>query len=138
AMLAHRRVVAQGQRHDEIVGMRGPRSRFYLLLRRADLAERDVFADRTAEQPDVLAHIGDLPAERTTRRRGNVVPVDDDASALPVIESQDQAEHGRFAAPGRAYQRRYFGRLGDERNASEHRLVRTIREMDIGEFDPCL
>src|SRR5262249_57015829 len=49
AMLAPRRVVAQGQRHDEIVGMRGPRSRFYLLLRRADLAERDVFADRAAE-----------------------------------------------------------------------------------------
>ena len=42
-------------------------------------AERDVLADRAAEQMHDLADIGDLLAQRAARHRGDVLAVDQNA-----------------------------------------------------------
>ena len=62
-MLADRRMVARRESHDEVVGMRGLRRRDDFGVRGAELAERNVLADRTAEQMHDLADIGDLGAQ---------------------------------------------------------------------------
>ena len=59
-MLADRRIVAGRESHDEVVGMRGLCRCDDFGVRGAELAERDVLADRAAEQMHDLADIGDL------------------------------------------------------------------------------
>ena len=76
AVLADRRVVAGRKAEDEIVRVGGLRGGDDLRLAGAELAERDVLADRAAEQVHDLPHIGDLLAQRAARDRGDVLAVD--------------------------------------------------------------
>src|SRR5262249_45885457 len=84
--------VAVGEAHDEVVGMGGLGGGNDLGFARAGPAEGDVVAHRGAEQERVLAHEGDLPAQRAARDRGDVLAVDDDGAALRLVEAHDQAE----------------------------------------------
>ena len=78
ALLADLRVITLRERRDEIMRMRRLGGGDDLVLARPRLAQRDVVADRAAEQIDVLAHIGELMAQRLARARGDVLSVDQD------------------------------------------------------------
>ncbi len=80
AVLADRRIVAGRKAHDEIVRMRGLGGGDDLRLAGIEPAERDVLADRAAEQVHDLADIGDLLPQRAARHRGDVLAVDQDAA----------------------------------------------------------
>ena len=69
AEFADRRVVAEREAGDEIMGAGGLRRGDDLVLGGADLAEADIGADGVAEQIDVLADIGGLAAQRAARHR---------------------------------------------------------------------
>ena len=56
-------------------------------------AEFDVLADGPAEQEYVLSDIRNMLAERSARRLGNVLFVDNDLAEFGVIEAQDQVEY---------------------------------------------
>ena len=107
-----------------------------LRLAGAELAERDVLADRAAEQVHDLADIGDLPAQRAARYGGDVLAVDQDAPGIDVVEAQDQIEHRRLAAARGADQR------GDLARAARRKLMprstgasATVGEVHVGEFE---
>src|ERR1700722_15088524 len=96
--LAHGRVVAGRKRHDEFVRMRRRGGRPDLRLARTRPAKGYVVADRPVEEIDVLAHIADLPAQRSPRHGRDVLAVDGDDAARYLVETRDQIENGRLAA----------------------------------------
>ena len=106
AVLADRGVVADRKAFDEIVRVGGLCRGDDFLFAGAELAERDVVADRAAEQVHDLAHIGDVLAQRAARDRGDVLAVDQDASRIDIVEAQDQVEHRGLAAARRRRQAR--------------------------------
>ena len=64
AALAHHRVIALGQAHDEVVRAGLPRRVLDLGLRRAGPAVGDVLGQRAVEQDGLLLHDRDLTAQR--------------------------------------------------------------------------
>ena len=80
AVLADRGVVAGREAFDEIVSVGRLRRGDDFAFAGAELAERDVVADRAAEKMHDLAHIGDVLAQRPARDCGDVLAVDQDAS----------------------------------------------------------
>src|SRR4051812_15597898 len=78
AALADRRVVALGEARDELVRPNRVRRRRDVLGRRVGAPERDVLADRAAEQERLLRHDAHLRAQRGGSHVAQVVPVDED------------------------------------------------------------
>ena len=79
-MLADLGIVALRETHDEIVRMRRLGGGEDLGFAGAELAERDILADGTAEQMHDLADIGDLIAQRATRYACDILAVDQHAA----------------------------------------------------------
>ena len=67
-------------------------------------AIEDVFANGAVQQGGVLRHHADGAAQAVLRNMANVLPVDADATLLPIIEPQQQAGKGGFARARRADQ----------------------------------
>ena len=93
-------IVTLVEGHDEIVGEGGPGRRLDLLFAGAGPAEADVVADRPPEKERVLADIGDLAAQRTPGKGGNILAVDEDFSRGRFVKAQDHAHGGGLAAAG--------------------------------------
>src|SRR5579862_5532764 len=119
-MLTDIRVIAAAELHDEVMGMRVPRRLDNLSLSRAGSPERDIVADRAAEQKNVLRYEGDLVAQRGEVHGGDVFAVYGDPTFVQGVESLNQAEDRRFAAPGWADQRRRHVRFGDNVETADH------------------
>ena len=134
-VFADRRIVSARQAEDEIVRMRRLGGGDDLRFAGVELAERDVLADRAAEQMNDLPDIGGLFAQRAPRHACYVLSVDQDAPGIGVVEAQDQAEHCRFAAARRPDQGRELAGLGDEAHAAQYRRAGLIGEMHIVEFE---
>ena len=137
-MLADRRVIAEWKRHDEVVrvGRLGRGDDFGFA--RIGTADRDVVADRAAEQEYVLSDIGNLPTQRLARNRSDVLPVDQDGAIANIVEPQHEIEHGRLAAAGWTHQRRDLAGFGGERHVAQHRLALAVSEADIANVTrPC-
>jgi len=62
----------------------------------------DVFADRAVEEHGLLQHEADLAAQRGEPEATDIATVDQHAAAGRVVETRDEAYHGRLAAAGRA------------------------------------
>ena len=134
AALADLGVVAVLQRDDEVVGADRPRGVLDLLRRGVDAAERDVVADRAAEQERLLGHDPHLRAQRGRRHVAQVVAVDEDAAGGRVVEARDELGQRRLAGAGRADQRdRLAGRHGQVDVAQ--RLALAVGEDDVIERD---
>src|SRR5262249_20627689 len=97
--------VAARKRRDEIMSVRGLGGGNDLGVGRAWFAKGDVVANRAAEQVYVLAHIGEMMAQRLARMFRDVLAVDGDRSAADLVEPQNEIEHGRLAAAGGSDQR---------------------------------
>ena len=127
-LLADAGVVAVGEAHDEIVGVGAARRLDDLRFGCADPPERDVVADRAAEQEHVLRDEGDLAAQRREVDGGDILAVDRRPPAAQRKEALDDAEDRRLAAARGADQGGRLAGLGDEIDAVERVLVRAIGE----------
>ena len=81
AVLADRRVVAEREAHDEVVGVGRFGGGDDLGLARAGRPNAMFSRIDAAEQKHVLSDIGDLPAQRRARHRRDVLAVDGDRAA---------------------------------------------------------
>ena len=115
AALADERIVSFSavgidQTHHEVMGMRLPRGGDHGLVGRIRPAVTDVFADRAVQQGRILRDHANLPPKAVLRRRGNVLPIDQDAPALDVVKAQEQIDQRRLAGAGAPDQPNLFAR----------------------------
>ena len=94
--------VALGQPRDELVGVGGARGGLELGRRRVGLAHPQVLLDGAVEEVGVLAHHGDAPAQVVERQLADVVPADEHAAGIGIVEAEEQADDGGLAAAARA------------------------------------
>ena len=71
----------------------------------------DVFRQRAMEEQRLLRHQRELRAQRDLRRPGNLLPVDQDAALIQIVEPLQQLDEGRLAGAGVADQAHAFARL---------------------------
>src|SRR5207237_2522313 len=83
--LADRRLVALGERADELVGIRRLCGRDDLLLGRIQPPVADVRLDRPGEQERLLEHERDLLPERREGELADVDPVEEDPALLRIV-----------------------------------------------------
>ena len=97
AALAEQRVVALGQLHDELLGVRGacyPAQRF---VAGVGPAVQDVVAHAAREQHGVLGDDADLAAQRPQGHVAQIVAVDRDAPGVGIEEARDELNQRRLA-----------------------------------------
>jgi hypothetical protein len=102
AALADPRLVAVGQRRDELVRVRGAGRRLDPLARGARRPVADVAGDGVVEQHRVLRDHADLRPQRGDRHVADVDAVDEDGAAGDVVEARDQVDQRVLPAPLRA------------------------------------
>ena len=134
AALADDRLVALGERLDEVVGLRGLRRRPDLLVARLGPAEADVLGDRRAEEERVLVHDADVPAQVGQLQVAHVLAVDEHGAAARVVEPRHEIGQGRLAAASVADERDGVAGRDLEAHASQHRPV-DVAEPDVVEGD---
>ena len=105
AALAHDRVVAIGQVHDELMDVGGTRRGFDLGLGRVHFCVGQVRADGIVEQVRLLRHHADRQRKRFERHVAQVMPVDADDALGGVIQAWDEIRHRGFARAGGTDQR---------------------------------
>ena len=123
AALADRRIVTLRKLHDKFVRGRGLSRRDDLVHPSIRLAERDIVANRAAEQCSLLQDNADLRAQRFDGHIAHVVAVYQHASLARVVKAREQIDDGRFAAARRAEKRHGLPRFGFERDVIQHRLA---------------
>ena len=101
AALAEPGVVARGQSLDEIVRADEFGGGDHPLELAVDGAERDVLGDRAREQLHLLGHHPDLLAQHRRRPQAQIEVVEQDASALGLIQAAQQLGEGALAGAGR-------------------------------------
>ena len=125
AAFADRRLVAQRQRHDEIVDARQPGGLLDFLAGASGPAVADVVEDRVVEQHGVLRHHADRRAQAVLRDVADVLAVDPYAAARHVVEAEQDARHRRLAGAARADDRHGIARRDAE--ADSCRIGRASR-----------
>src|SRR4029077_10979667 len=96
ASLTYARVVAVGERHDEIMRRSGLASSDHLGLDIGLGAVGDIGADGVVEQNRVLRYEADRVAQTRDRYLGDVLPVDHDLAALGIEEAPSQIDARAF------------------------------------------
>ena len=102
AALPDRGVVAEGHRHDEVVGVGEFGGGDHFFFGCAGTAEGDVLEDGSAEEDGVLKNVADLIAEMLDLVLADVLAVDMDGAGLHIVEAGDEADDGGFSAAGGA------------------------------------
>ena len=139
AALAHHRVIALGQAHDEVVRAGLPRRVLDLGLRRAGPAVGDVLGQRAVEQDGLLLHDRDLTAQRGLLRLGDVLSVDQDAAFVDVVQALDQLDERGLARTRMAHQPDALARRDARREMLvQRRVVRAVAEGHVVEADLAL
>ena len=105
ARLARRRVVALRELFDEFLALRGARRGPDLLVRRARIAEADVFKQRTVEEEIILRNKADVFRELRERHILDIHSADRDLARAHIPESRDELRDRRLAAARRADER---------------------------------
>ena len=102
AAIADERVEAFRQLGDELAAVRRVRGLPDLVVAGLGARVADVLDQRAVEQRDVLRHDRDGLAQALLRDLGDVLPVDQDAPRLDVVEALQEREERGFAAAGGA------------------------------------
>jgi ABC-type multidrug transport system fused ATPase/permease subunit len=97
--------------------------------------ERDVLADRAAEQERLLRHDPHLRAQRGRGHVAQVVAVDQDAPRGRVIEARDQLGERRLAGAGRAHERDRLARRDLQCDICQSVRARPVAERHVVEHD---
>ena len=92
-------------RGDEVVRGGALSSLYHLFLRQSAVPQRDVVANRAAEQADILIDIGDGPAQRGVRPRGEFPPAKPHLSGDGPSQADHQSAQGGLAGTGGTNQR---------------------------------
>ena len=116
AALADDGAHAGRQLFDEVAARRD-RSFEHLVVGRVRPAVADVLHDRAMEHRNVLRHDADGLAQAVLRDARDVLPVDQNAAALHVVEALQQREQRRLAAAGMADQADALARPEAERRS---------------------
>ncbi len=124
APLPDQRLVAVGQRHDDVVDARGPARLEDLGAGRVRSRIAQVGAYRVVEQMGVLAHHADGVGDRLQRHVPNIPAVDAHRPRGHVVEPGDEGGERRLARPARAHEGHDLTGLGHERHAAQDRLRR--------------
>ena len=115
----------------------GPRGRLDLRGRRARPPERDVLADRAAEQERLLRHDPHLRAQRVHRDVAEVEAVDQHAALGRVVEARDELGERRLAGAGGADQRDGLARRHVQVRVDQRGVggIAVVRERHVLEVD---
>jgi hypothetical protein len=102
AALADVRVVADApaqipELRNELVGCGHARGRHCSLTAGIGTTVKDVVEHRTMQQRSILRHHADAGAQAVLRDVCDVLPIDQNATALQVVEAQQQVDERRFA-----------------------------------------
>src|SRR5262249_3317540 len=127
-------VEALGHALDEVAARRDRRPQ-QLLVRRLGPAVADVLGDRTVEQRSLLRDHRDRLAQAFLGDAGDVLPVDQDAPALRIVEALQQREKRRLAGAGRTDDADVLARLQAQVEILEDRVAVGILEAYVGELD---
>ena len=134
APFAHIGVIPVGQLPDEAVGPRLLRGSLHLLPGGAGQAVGNVFIDGAGEHVHLLLHHADVLPQAALGQLGDVLTVDQDASAADVVKPGDQVAEGGLAAAAGAYQRDLVAGLHGFVDVGQHGpVVIVIVEADVVE-----
>ena len=131
AALADHRLVAVGQRHDEVVRVGGAGGGDEFGLGGVGAAEAQVVLDRAVEQVGVLRDHGDHAADRVGIERAQILAADADGAGLRIVQAQQQAHDGGFAGAAGADDADALAGGDGERQAA----MRRAAAAGIGEAD---
>ena len=95
---------------------------------RARAAEADIVADRFIEQNGVLRHDADSAADGMLGQAADIVPVYLNDAFCRVVESEQQAANGGFAAAARSDKGELVSGLDLEADVFQDRPARVIGE----------
>ena len=126
--LADARVVAVGQRRDEVVRLRALGGRDDLLARGL-VAPRvgDVLVHGRAEEERVVGDDGDLAAQRARVDVAHVDAVDEHGAGRDVVQARDERDERRLARAGRADERERRAGVDRQRDVAQRGLGRRPR-----------
>jgi len=135
AALADGGIVALGHVRDELVYLRRPGRRVYLLVGRVLTSKADVFANGAVKEEILLEHQSHLTAQRIDRQVTCICAVHAHGPVVRVIKTQYQVGHRTFTTSGRPHERdRGTGRNG-EADVFELWLAAGITEGDVFKGD---
>ena len=98
-------------------------------------AVEHVLADRAVQQRGVLRDEADLLAQRILRDLRDILPVDDDAAGLDVVEAQQQVGDRRFAGARAADEADLLAGLYRQRQVLDDAALLAVVERDVLEAD---
>ena len=132
--LAHEGIIPFGQPGDEFVRPGQPRGLPHLFGGGAGHAVGNVVKDGAGEQVDILLHHADVFAQAVLGQVGDVLPVDENASAGNVIKAGNQVAKRGLAAAAGADQRHPLAGVDVEVDVGQHVfVVVAVMEADVVE-----
>ena len=111
---------------DEIVRVGHLRRGDNILRRRVEPPVGDIVANRAGEEDGVLQDKTDLRAHAVELVVGDIHAIDQHPAGGRVVEARDEAEHGGFAAAGRAADADALAGLDREIDVAQHRGRRVV------------
>ena len=138
AVFTDHRLVAVGQRLDEVGGARERGGAANLIEVGFGVGERDVLAHAVAEQERVFEHDADRAANVAELEVAHVDAVEQHPSVVDVVEARDQPGDRGLAARGRADERDRLARTQHEVEALEHHRTVAVAEVDALEAELAL
>src|SRR5262245_20835902 len=88
----------------------------------------DVVRERTMKQHRLLRDHADRPAQGILRYLSDVLAVDQDASALDVVEAKNEVEEGRLSRPREANQPYALSGSDGQGQATEYLRAARVRK----------
>ena len=122
------------QRHDEIAAARGAAPLPTPRRPRRPAGRSGYSPYRAVKQRDVLRHDRDGGAQALLRDARDILPVDQDAAGLHVVEALQQGEQRRLAAAGMTDQPDALARLKLQVEVLEDLLPVAVAERDVLEL----
>ena len=136
APIADDRVVAVGQRRDEVVGVGGHGRGHHLIVAGVQPAVADVLRHGPAKEGRFLRHQADLATQAVDGHVADIHAIDADGPRGHVPQARDEPGERRLAGPGRSNQGKRLPRRDLQRDVTQDRPIRQICERHGVELDP--
>src|SRR5438445_467490 len=133
--VAHHRVVAVRELHDEVVRVGHAGGAHDLGLGHVVATVGDVVADRRVEQQRLLGDDAEESAIGVLPQRPEVAPVDGDHAGGGIVQAQHEVDQRRLADAARPHHRHHLALADVEGHPPEHRLAVAVAEGDVAQRD---
>src|SRR5262249_6378788 len=120
---------------NEVVNISSDRSVENLFIGCGGTSEGDVVSNRPVEQKGVLQNHADLLAQRFDGKFANVLTINEDTSALGIVEPGNKAYQCGFPHACMPHNRDFLARLNGQVKMRQHILSRFVTESDITKLD---